>query len=69
MRESASWEVPPGGGPLKERVAASGRPRLLDQVRLVVHARHYSPRTERAYYDSGALGASGREHDGGAGTC
>ncbi|MBM3321853.1 MAG: phage integrase N-terminal SAM-like domain-containing protein, partial [Candidatus Eisenbacteria bacterium] len=26
-------------------------PRLLDRVRLAVRARHYSPRTERAYVD------------------
>ncbi len=49
MRESASWGVSPGGGALGERVASAGRPRLLDQVRLVVRAQHYSPRTEKAY--------------------
>ena len=35
--------------PTPEPPSQTGKPRLLDQVRAAVRARHYSPRTEKAY--------------------
>jgi hypothetical protein len=39
--------MPPHPEPAERGPAA--KPRLLDQVRLAIRTRHYSPRTEKAY--------------------
>jgi hypothetical protein len=37
--------------PILQRTASSLKPKLLDQVRQAIRARHYSKRTEKSYVD------------------
>ena len=41
-------------GRLSPRLLATPAPRLLDRVRQSIRARHYSPRTEKAYASNGS---------------